>query len=249
MTRALAAAALLAVLLPAAAVEAQDAAAGDARLTAVLAAIEAELRDDRAVRALRLTRQGIDDLLRTGPANAEAAAIARLLYYQAVAAADRGLPEDAGWSWSLAQSLDPTLGAENLGRWGSAGTFLAARPARPPARDGDVVGDAGENRQGGSLNLFAAPDGVTTRLPQEDATPAARYPPSLRGSGVGGAVLLQVRIDRRGRTHDPIVLESPHPLLALATAEAVDDWRYRPAEVDGETVGVYYTVRMDFRAE
>jgi outer membrane biosynthesis protein TonB len=46
-----------------------------------------------------------------------------------------------------------------------------------------------------------------------------------------------------------VVLESPHPILSLAAAEAVSAWRYRPAAVDGDTVGVYYTVRLDFRAE
>jgi hypothetical protein len=58
-----------------------------------------------------------------------------------------------------------------------------------------------------------------------------------------------VRIDRRGGTNDPVVLESPHPILSLAAAEAVSAWRYRPAAVDGDPVGVYYTVRIDFRAE
>jgi len=245
--RAIAVAALAALLAPGAPLAAQEGAAADPRLSAMLRAIESELRDDRAARALRLARQGIEDLLRVGPAAADGPAVARLLFYQAVAAADRGLPETAAWSWSLAQSLDPALSGENLARWGAAGTFLAGRPARPPAQDGDVVPE--DDGGGEPVNLFAAPPGTTTRLPQDENTPAPRYPQALRGSGTGGSVLLQVRIDRRGRTHDPLVLESPHPLLALAAAEAVTDWRYRPAEVDRDAVGVYYTVRIDFRPE
>jgi TonB family protein len=245
---ALAAALAAAILAPAAPAPAQERAPVDPRLGAVLRALESELRERHSARALRVARQGIENLLESGPATAEAPAIARLLYYQAVAAADRGLDDTASWSWSLAQSLDPELAGENLGRWGEAGTFLAARPARPPVQDGDVVPEGEQNRPG-RLNLFTAPAAVTTRLPEEIDTPPPPYPPSLRGSGSGGTVLLQVRLDRRGGPNDPVVLESPHPILSLAAAEAVNAWRYRPAAVDGDAVGVYYTVRIDFRAE
>ena len=79
--------------------------------------------------------------------------------------------------------------------------------------------------------------------------PPPPYPPALRGSGIEGTVMLQVRIDRRGGTNDPVILESPHPILALAAADRVSEWRYRPAEVDGQKVDVYYSLRLDFRAE
>jgi TonB family protein len=246
--RAAVAAALAAAALAPPAAPAQERAALDPRIAAVIRGVEDELRGGRTARALRLARQGLDNLLQAGPASAPAPAIARLLYYQAVAAADRGLPDTAAWSWSLAQSLDPELTGENLGRWGEAGAFLAARPARPPVDDGDVVPE-GEQDRPGRLNLFAAPAGVTTRLPEENDTPPPPYPAALHRSGIGGTVLLQVRIDRRGGTNDPVVLESPHPILSLAAAEAVSAWRYRPAAVDGDPVGVYYTVRIDFRAE
>ena len=245
---AVAAALAAAILAPAAPAPAQERAAVDPRIAAVIRSLETELRERHSARALRLARQGIENLLASGPATADGPAIARLLYYQAVAAADRGLADTAAWSWSLALSLDPELAGENLGRWGAAGTFLAARPARPPVRDGDVVPE-GERDRPGRLNLFTAPAGVTTRLPEENDTPPPPYPPALRGSGLGGTVLLQVRIDRRGGPNEPVVLESPHPILSLAAAEAVSAWRYRPAAVDGDTVGVYYTVRIDFRAE
>lgn len=248
VTRCQARLALAAVLALPAAAAAQEGVATDPRLLAVTRSLESELRDGRSARALRLARQALDDLVESGPAATDGGTIARLLYYQAVAAADRGLPDTAAWSWSLAQSFDPRLSREDLGRWGAAGTFLAARPARPPAPDGEVAPED-SGRPPRSINLFAAPAGVTTRPPQEVDAPPPRYPPVLRGSGIRGPVLLQVRIDRRGRTNDPILLESPHPLLALATAQTVADWRYRPAEVDGDAVGVYYRVRIDFRAE
>lgn len=225
----------------------QAAATADPRLLAVTRSLETDLRNGRSARALRLTRETLDELTRTGPATIDAPTLARLLYYQAVAAADRGLSDTAAWSWSLAQSLDAELSRENLGPWGEAGAFLAARLARPPETDGDVAPDDGRPRR--SVNLFDAPEGVTTRLPQEADAPPPRYPPALRGSGIRGTVLLQVRIDRQGRTNDPMVLESPHPLLALAAAQSVVEWRYRPAQLDGDEVAVYYRVRIDFRAE
>lgn len=246
LTAALAAALALAALP--AAVRAQEPGQSDPRLRARTSAIERELVEDNPSRAFRAARQGIDDLLTSGPVGVDHSAVARLLEYLSIAAAGRSLPDTAAWNWSLAQSFDPSLTGEDLSRWGEEGAFLAARPLRPPAQDGDVVPEADEPRRE-PLNLFSAPAGVETRLPDEENVPPPPYPPALRGSGIEGTVLLQVRIDRRGRTNDPLILESPHPLLALAAAEQVADWRYRPAEVAGDKVGVYYSVRIDFRAE
>lgn len=227
---------------------AQQAGRTDPRLRAVTSTVERELRENNHSRAFRSAEQGIEDLLKAGPVDVDHAAIGRLLQYLALAAAGRRLPDTAAWNWSLAQSFDPSLTAEDHRRWGEEGAFIAARPVRQPARDGDVVPeDASDRRE--PLNLFTAPDGVRTRLPDEQNVPPPRYPPALRGTGIEGTVMLQVRIDRRGRTNDPVILDSPHPILALAAAETVDDWRYRPAEVDGDKVGVYYSVRIDFRAE
>lgn len=227
---------------------AQEARQADPRLRAVTSAVERELREDNHSRAFRYAEQGIDDLLQAGPVDVDDAAVGRLLQYLSLAAAGRRLPDTAAWNWSLAQSFDPSLTAEDHRRWGEEGDFLALRPQRQPARDGDVVPE-GENDRREPLNLFTAPDGVKTRLPDEQNVPPPPYPPALRGSGIEGTVMLQVRIDRRGRTNDPVILDSPHPILALAAAETVDDWRYRPAEVNGDKVGVYYSVRIDFRAE
>jgi len=249
MTRAQAQLALAAAVLalPGAAA-AQGGATDDPRLLAVTRSVETELVAGRSARALRGARQALDDLMESGPAAADGPTIALLLYYQAVAAADRDLTDTAAWSWSLAQSLDPRLAREDLGRWGRGGAFLAARPVRPPAPDGDVTPES-NGRPRRPHNLFEAPADVSTRLPQEADAPPPRYPPVLRGSGVRGAVLFQVRIDSQGRIHDPLLLESPHPLLALAAADTLAEWRYRPAEIDGDAVGVYYQVRIDFRAE
>ncbi len=243
-------AALLAALIawPAIAPAQQAPAAADPRLSAVTSTVERELREDNHQRAYRAAEQGLDDLLQAGPAAVDDAAIGRLLQYLALAAAGRRLSEEAAWNWSLAQSFDPSLTAEQHGLWGEEGEFLAARPARPQAQDGDVVPDPDAAGRP-PVNLFAAPAGVETRLPDEQDVPPPPYPPALRGSGIEGTVMLQVRIDRRGTTSDPVILESPHPLLALAAAQRVSEWRYRPAEVDGRKVDVYYSVRIDFRAE
>lgn len=241
---------LVAILIawPAIAPAQQAPGAADPRLRAVTSTVERELREDNHLRAYRTAEQGIDDLLQAGPAAVDHAAVGRLLQYLALAAAGRRLFDDAAWSWSLAQSFDPSLTAEQHGLWGEEGEFLAARPARPPARDGDVVPEAAAAGRP-TVNLFAAPAGVETSLPDEQDVPPPPYPPALRGSGIEGTVMLQVRIDRRSRTNDPVILESPHPILALAAAQQVKEWRYRPAEVDGQKVDVYYSVRLDFRAE
>lgn len=223
----------------------QDDDAGPDRWQREASRIEAELIDGRYRRALRDSRNALEALVDDGPATGEAELVGRLAMLRALAEAGQGLNDTWRWTWAAAQSVDPRLADRVPGRFGEAGRQLAGEPLRAAADDGDVAAAEGEPRR----NLFAMPADVDFRLPDEDNVPAPEYPASLAGSGVGGTVMVQVLVDDRGRTRSPLVLDSPHPLLAWAATEALRDWRYRPAEIDGRRVAVYYNVRHDFRAE
>lgn len=215
-----------------------------------VAAIRRELDSGREARAQRQVRQALDDLIEIGPADPDPAILGRLLMFEALAAAARDLPDTTAWTWSLARSIDPSLADENLRRWRQAGRRLATLVQRPPGDDGDVISsDSAAGDGSPSLNLFTPPVGVAVVLPQQQKRPEPRFPPSLRGRGIRGPVILQVVIDRRGRPRDPLVRESPHPLLSYATAEAVREWRFEPATVDGQRVEVIYEIRFDLEPE
>jgi TonB family protein len=208
------------------------------------AGIEADLLDGKWARALRTSRSTLRDLIDTLPgAREDAEPLARLLTLRAVAAARLRDDEESRWSWAVAQSLDPSATGADLDRFGRGGRVLTDDPLRERAPDGQIAGEAPVAVD----NLFAAPTSLAVEVPRPTRNPDPDYPAAARAAGVGGPVILQVMIDRHGRPYNPLVLESPSPVLAAAAAEAVRDWRFRPARVDGREVAVVFNLRLDFR--
>ena len=77
------------------------------------------------------------------------------------------------------------------------------------------------------------------------------YPESARSAGVSGPVVLELVIDEDGKVRDLKVVKSPNGDAALARAaeEAVKQWRYEPATVDGQAVAVLAKITVKFRLE
>jgi periplasmic protein TonB len=71
------------------------------------------------------------------------------------------------------------------------------------------------------------------------------YPQIARVARVSGTVELLVLVGRDGRVLSVEVL-SGSPLLAAAAKQAVEQWRYRPAILDGQAVEVQARVTMNF---
>jgi TonB family protein len=100
--------------------------------------------------------------------------------------------------------------------------------------------------------MLPGKDGVTppVRIPESLVQPS--YPEALRKAGIQGAVLLQTKIDRQGRVSEVEVLhtEQPdHPSMAAAAIEAIEQWRYEPATLEGQPVEVYVTLTIQFRLD
>jgi protein TonB len=74
------------------------------------------------------------------------------------------------------------------------------------------------------------------------------YPHIAAISGIQGAVKLHAIIARDGRIQSLNVI-SGHPLLAHAALEAVEQWRYRPYVLNGETVEVETFITVNFKKE
>lgn len=75
-----------------------------------------------------------------------------------------------------------------------------------------------------------------------------KYPELARRARVEGSVILLITIDREGRVGEVEVLRSPDPRYGfdLAAIEAVRQWRYRPALLDGRPVAVQASVMVEF---
>lgn len=71
------------------------------------------------------------------------------------------------------------------------------------------------------------------------------YPATARAARISGTVELLVLVGRDGRVISVQVL-SGSALLASAAKEAVEQWRYRPAILDGQAVEVEARVTVNF---
>lgn len=73
-----------------------------------------------------------------------------------------------------------------------------------------------------------------------------QYPTIARETKTQGTVRLRAIISREGRITSLEVL-SGHPFLVKAALDAVQQWRYRPTLLDGETVEVETSITVIFR--
>ncbi len=80
------------------------------------------------------------------------------------------------------------------------------------------------------------------------SSPAPAYPVAASSAGIQGEVVVEAVVGRDGEVVDTRVVSGP-PMLRAAALDAVQRWRYRPYEVDGKTIEVATTARLEFRLE
>lgn len=72
------------------------------------------------------------------------------------------------------------------------------------------------------------------------------YPEAARKARMEGVVILEAIITAEGSVQDVKVLKSVNPLLDASAVRAVQQWRYKPATLNGRAVRVYLTVTVTF---
>jgi protein TonB len=72
------------------------------------------------------------------------------------------------------------------------------------------------------------------------------YPEAARKARMEGVVILEAIITASGSVEEVKVLKSVNPLLDASAFRAVQQWRYRPATLNGRAVRVYLTVTVTF---
>jgi periplasmic protein TonB len=72
------------------------------------------------------------------------------------------------------------------------------------------------------------------------------YPEIARKARIQGVVILEAVITKTGTVEEVKVLRSLHPILDQAAINAVKQWRYQPATLNGRPVKVYFTVTVKF---
>ncbi len=100
------------------------------------------------------------------------------------------------------------------------------------------------------LGAGARTVGEEVTAPQliEKVQPA--YPVDLRAARVDGKVVLHAVIDEQGNvTAVEVLRSSRHEGLDNAAIDAVRQWRYKPATMEGTPVKVHFTVVVNFTVE
>lgn len=119
-------------------------------------------------------------------------------------------------------------------------------PVDPPEEE--VYAEAACPKEGLRIfeNRAQAPVGSEVSPPEKLFGRPPVYSEDARMSRVRGSVMVEAIIDEEGCIQKLRVCKSVHPSLDLATLDAVRRWVFRPAELNGTPVKVYYTLTVNF---
>jgi Gram-negative bacterial TonB protein C-terminal len=143
----------------------------------------------------------------------------------ALADAGTGQTGPAICRWDAAQSLDPTLSSTDLSAYGEAGAVLAAaQPVENPL-------PIDNQRMTPPKKLAGKPPGLTLA-----AHRAGR-----------GQLVIEAVIDRDGQIRNPKPVQGAELGMGVMGANALCDWRFKPATLNGQPVDVIYQMTVTFR--
>jgi protein TonB len=91
----------------------------------------------------------------------------------------------------------------------------------------------------------ASPIGGQLKPAQPISRVEPEYPKLARQSGAGGVVALEATIGLDGRVKNPRVV-SGNVMLQKAAIDAVLQWRYKPATLNGKPVESPVEIRLNF---
>lgn len=127
-----------------------------------------------------------------------------------------------------------------------------AAPPTLPTGNADT-NDAGLNSglPAGNVNQPAAPDvpppvGGDVKPAKLISSVSPQYPMLAKNQHVSGNVIIDALIDANGHVTTMKVISGPQ-LLHQAAMDALKQWRYQPASLDGKPVAMHLTVTMQFR--
>lgn len=162
--------------------------------------------------------------------------------FRAIAEAGLGRKEDSAWHWDMALNLYPDLAKTDVSPYGPAASELQARRLRTihdPAPEGQTVREVAGGKWLG--------EGAVTP-PRIVKNPYPEFPEGLRRMHAPGLLTVEIIIGPDGRPRDPLTLglQGGGPAMKFVALDALRDWRFEPALIDGKPVTVYYVLRVNF---
>jgi len=114
---------------------------------------------------------------------------------------------------------------------------------------GGVIGGTPGGVVGGQGTGEEVPMRITAEVKQPELVKKVEppYPEVARRSKIEGVVVLEAVITKTGTVEEVKVLRSLHPVMDQAAVNAVKQWKYKPAILNGKPVKVYFTVTVNFK--
>lgn len=174
--------------------------------------------------------------------SAEATIVGRAAGYRAIAEAALDRREEARWHWYMAQNFLKDVGSLELSRYRKPseilqrymlakgnGQYDGLQDVIDPVRPEDLSGPA-----------FHEPERFRVVYPY--------LPHDLRHRDrFSHVVFVQLTVDASGRVVQPVVVDGGfYPGLIVRAFDALREWRYRPATLDGRPVAFRYIVPIAF---
>jgi TonB family protein len=164
-----------------------------------------------------------------GPGDAAAEVLGIPLVQQAIAEVGLGRVKDGLWHWYVAISLYPALRNSDLSMFGKPAEVLKAAPL-PETENVKSPAD-----------LAITPPKVVVR-------PEPRYPSGARAFGVKGVLIVKAIITKGGEPRSPQIIQAlPGPTLSYSALEALRNWRFTPASVNGEPIEMSFKLTINFK--
>jgi len=85
--------------------------------------------------------------------------------------------------------------------------------------------------------------------PEKVSSVPPQYTEIARKARIQGVVILQSIIDEQGNVTDVSVLKGLPMGLSEAASEAVKQWKYKPATLNGKPVAVYFNLTVNFQLQ
>ncbi len=142
----------------------------------------------------------------------------------------------------LPEAEKPEVAAIKIAPGGTGTGIEPATGGAPPAPPEEEESPAPAIAASGPVNL---PEDAEPPEALED-NPMPEYPEAARSAGVESVVILKVVIEKDGSVGKVQVMKGEEPFIAAAL-EAVRQWRYSPAQLDGQPISVYRIVKIPFR--
>jgi protein TonB len=76
--------------------------------------------------------------------------------------------------------------------------------------------------------------------------PRPEYPADLQAAGVQGTVRIRAIVSKEGAVLHAQVMNTVDPRLAQSALDAVNQWLYQPALLNGEPIEIMTSIDIDF---